>query len=36
MEGFNSVDWDAERRQTMENTFHNSTQNIYCADGEVG
>ena len=30
LEGLNSVDWDEERRQTLENILHNSTQGVYC------
>ena len=32
VEGLNSVDWDEERRQSLENALHNSTQGIYCTD----
>jgi hypothetical protein len=32
VEGLNSVDWDEDRRQSLENALHNSTQGIYCTD----
>ena len=35
VEGLNTVDWDEERRQTLENVLHNSTQGIVCGSGEV-
>ena len=34
-EGLNSVDWDEERRQTLENALHESNQGIYCTDFKV-
>ena len=34
-EGLNSVDWDEERRQTLENALHESNQGIYCRDFKV-
>jgi hypothetical protein len=36
VEGLNSVDWDEERRQTLENVFHNSTQNVVCSSEKDG
>ena len=33
VEGLNSVDWDEERRQTLEYALHNSTQGVYCTGG---
>ena len=33
VEGLNSVDWDEEKRQTLENVLHNSTQGVYCTGG---
>ena len=35
MEGLNSVDWDEERIQTLENVFHNSTQLVICSSDKV-
>ena len=35
VEGLNTVDWDEERRQTLENVLHNSTQGIICGSGKV-
>ena len=34
-EGLNSVDWNEERRQTLENVLHESNQGIYCRDFKV-
>ena len=35
VEGLNTVDWDEERRQTLETVFHNSTQGLLCGSGRV-
>ena len=35
VEGLNTVDWDEERRQTLENVLHNSTQGIFCGSSRV-
>ena len=35
VEGLNSVDWDEERRQTLENALNNSTQNVICSSAKV-
>ena len=35
VEGLNSVAWDKERRQTLENTLNNSTQNVFCTSDKV-
>ena len=35
VEGLNSVDWDEEKRQNLENALHNSTQGVYCTGGAV-
>ena len=35
VEGLNTVDWDEERRQTLENALHNSTQGILCGSVRV-
>ena len=35
VEGLNTVDWDEERRQTLETVLHNSTQGLVCGSGRV-
>ena len=35
VEGLNSVDWDEERKETLENTLHTSNQGVYCVSETV-
>ena len=35
MEGLNSVDWNKERRQTLETVLHESNQWIFCGSIKV-
>ena len=35
MAGLNSVDWNEERRETLQGVLENSNQGIYCNGGEV-
>ena len=33
--GLNSVDWTEDRRQTLEDVLHESTQGIFCGSAKV-
>ena len=35
VEGLNSVEWDEDKRQTLEDVLHESTQGIFCGSAKV-